>query len=116
MRFFVDGSFVEAKDIPNDIDGYFAVDLARWLSGDLERALAALDSCWTWEQDLREQFRRYPKPQLPMWHKYRVELFPDFGQPCGVRDATGRMLTFAEAFRQSRSFSQKGIIKIGGLS
>jgi hypothetical protein len=28
----------------------------------------------------------YPKLQLPMWHKYRVELYPHYGQLCGIRD------------------------------
>jgi hypothetical protein len=32
---FVDGSFVEDEDHPNDIDGYFVCDLRRFASGDL---------------------------------------------------------------------------------
>jgi len=36
---FVDGSFVEDKDHPNDIDGYFVCDLPRLASGDLQREL-----------------------------------------------------------------------------
>jgi hypothetical protein len=38
---FVDGSFVEEKDHPNDIDGYFTVDLRRVVSSNLERDLNA---------------------------------------------------------------------------
>jgi hypothetical protein len=112
---FIDGSFVEAKSTPNDIDGYFVVDRFRWLSGEVRRGLLAIDDIWTWDHNLRETFRRYPKPQLPMWHRYRVELFPDFGQQSGITNADGKVLTFPEAFRQSRSFVPKGIVKIGGL-
>ena len=37
---FIDGSFVEDKDHPNDIDGYFVCELSRLASGELERSLA----------------------------------------------------------------------------
>src|SRR5262249_55155983 len=33
---FIDGSFVEDKDHPNDIDGYFVCDLRHFASGRLE--------------------------------------------------------------------------------
>jgi len=113
---FIDGSFVEKKDVPNDIDGYFICDANEWAGGRLNRRLRELDPVWTWEQQGRSAFRRYPKPQLPMWHKYRVELFPDYGQFCGLFDGRGRKLRFADAFRLSRQFKPKGIVKIGGLS
>ena len=35
LEIFMDGSFVEDKDHPNDIDGYFVCDLRRLASGDL---------------------------------------------------------------------------------
>ena len=114
---FVDGSFVEDKDHPNDIDGYFACELARLASGDLERELNLLDShkVWTWDPASRRPYRGYPKKQLPMWHQYRVELYPHFGQVCGICDRYGHELTFPSAFRQRRSDGRpKGIIKIGG--
>jgi hypothetical protein len=38
---FIDGSFVEDKQHPNDIDGYFHCDLTRLASGELERELIA---------------------------------------------------------------------------
>jgi hypothetical protein len=113
---FIDGSFVENKDVPNDIDGYFVCDATRWASGQLIRDLQQLDSVWTWDPVQREPFRGYPKSQLPMWHKYRVELFPDYGQFCGLFDGHGGKLRFAEAFRTSRGFLPKGIVRIGGLS
>jgi hypothetical protein len=85
---FVDGSFVEDKDHPNDIDGYFVCDFRRFASGDLERDLNLLDSnkIWTWDPNSRRAFRGYPKRQLPMWHAYRVELYPHFGQLSGIKD------------------------------
>jgi hypothetical protein len=48
-----------------------------------------------------------------MWHKYRVELFPHVGQPTGITDRFGNDFVFPSAFRQSRDFKPKGIIKIG---
>ena len=71
---FADGSFVEDKDHPNDIDGYFACELQRLASGELQRELNLLDphKVWTWDPSDRRPFRGYPKKQLPMWHQYRV--------------------------------------------
>lgn len=114
---FVNGSFVEDKDHPNDIDGYFVCDLRFLASGELERRLNLLDpdKVWTWDPASRRPYRGYPKRQLPMWHKYRVELYPHYGQLSGIRDQFGHELEFPSAFRQSRRDSQpKGIVKIGG--
>jgi hypothetical protein len=114
---FIDGSFVEDKDHPNDIDGYFVCELKRLASGDLERDLNLLDrhKCWTWDPKQRRPHRGYPKKQLPMWHQYRVELYPHFGQPSGIRDRFGNELEFPSAFRLSRRDGKpRGIVKIGG--
>jgi hypothetical protein len=114
---FVDGSFVEDKDHPNDIDGYFVCDLHLLASGRLEQQLNLLDphKVWTWDPSARRPYRSYPKQQLPMWHQYRVELYPHVGQLSGIRDSHGNELEFPAAFRQSRrDGNPKGIIKIGG--
>lgn len=60
---FVDGSFAEDKDHPNDIDGYFECDLKRLASGELERELNLLDphKIWTWDPESRRPYRGYPK-------------------------------------------------------
>lgn len=116
---FVNGSFVEDKDHPNDIDGYFECDLRRLASGELQRELNALDphGVWTWDPRSRRSYRGYAKLQLPMWHVYRVELYPHFGQPAGIRDRFGNELEFPSAFRISRrSDTPKGIVKVGGLT
>ena len=114
---WIDGSFVEAKDHPNDIDGYFVCDLAYLASGRLQQALNALDpqQVWTWDPETRRPYRGYPKLQLPMWHVYRVELYPHVGQLCGIRDRYGHELEFPSAFRQARPHGKpKGIITITG--
>ncbi|HMO15656.1 MAG TPA: hypothetical protein PKD64_15385 [Pirellulaceae bacterium] len=116
---FIDGSFVEDKDHPNDIDGYFVCDLHQLASGELERDLNVLDphKIWTWNPSSRRPYRGYPKLQLPMWHVYRVELYPHVGQLSGIKDRFGNDLEFPSAFRQSRRDGKpKGIIRIGGES
>jgi hypothetical protein len=113
---FADGSFVEEKDHPNDIDGHFVCALADLASGELTRQLNLLDpyKIWTWDPRSRQAFRGYPKKQLPMWHRYRVELYPHVaGFSSGIRDARGHELEFPSAFRQSRRDGKaRGIIKL----
>ena len=115
---FADGSFAEDKNHPNDIDGYFVCDLKRLASGALERELNLMDpyKVWTWDPASRRPYQGYPKKQLPMWHKYRVELYPhvpNLGATSGIRDRYGNDLEFPAAFRQSRrDGSPRGIVKI----
>jgi hypothetical protein len=115
---FADGSFAEDKDHPNDIDGYFICDLQRLKSGELARELNLLepDKIWTWDPAPRRPYRGYPKQQLPMWHKYRVELYPHvpgLGIGSGIRDKHGNELEFPSAFRQSRrDGTPRGIVKV----
>ena len=40
---------------------------------------------------------------LPVWHAYRVELYPHYNQISGIRDRYGNDLQFPAAFRKSRS-------------
>ena len=115
---FADGSFAEDKDHPNDIDGYFVCDLARLRTGQLERELNLLDpdKVWTWDPASRRPYRGYPKRQLPMWHRYRIELYPHvpgLGIGSGILDRHGNELEFPAAFRQSRrDGTPRGIVKI----
>jgi hypothetical protein len=115
---FADGSFAEDKDHPNDIDGYFVCDLHRLSSGELTRELNLIDpdKVWTWDPASRRSYRGYPKKQLPMWHRYRVELYPHvpgLGLGSGIRDRHGHELEFPSAFRQSRrDGTPRGIVKI----
>jgi hypothetical protein len=112
---FVDGSFVEDKDHPNDIDGYFVCDPVRFASGQLEQELNRLDpqKCWTWSHAARRPYRGSPKLQLPMWHAYRVELYPHFAGLIAGTDKHGNALEFPAFFRKSRVTDKtKGIVKI----
>ena len=113
---FIDGSFAEDKGHPNDIDGYFVCDLMRLASGDLARELNLLDphKIWTWDPAARRPHLGYPKKQLPMWHEYRVELYPHYsGLLSGIRDQYGHELEFPSAFRRSRRDGKpRGIVKI----
>jgi len=115
---FADGSFAEDKDHPNDIDGYFVCSLDLLRTGQLTRELNLLDpyKVWTWDPASRRPYRGYPKRQLSMWHKYRVELYPHvpgLGLGCGIRDRHGNELEFPSAFRQSRRDGKpRGIVKI----
>lgn len=65
---FIDGSFVEDKAHPNDIDGYFECDFESFVSGELEQQLNLIDpnKAWTWSPESRRPYRGYPKQQLPM--------------------------------------------------
>jgi hypothetical protein len=104
---YADGSFAEDKDHPNDIDGYFVCGLRELASGELTRQLNLLDpfKVWTWDPLSRKPYRGYPKKQLPMWHQYRVELYPHvpgLGLGSGILDKWGNELEFPSAFRQSR--------------
>jgi hypothetical protein len=115
---FADGSFAEDKEHPNDIDGYFECDLRELMTGELERKLNLLDpsKVWTWDPSSRKPYRGYPKKQLPMWHKYRVELYPHvpgLGIGSGIVDKHGNELEFPSAFRQCRRNGKpRGIVKI----
>jgi hypothetical protein len=116
---FADGSFVEDKDHPNDIDGYFECDWRDFVSGGLQGRLNQLDPhrVWTWDPAERRPYRSYPKKQLPMWHQYRVELYPHLPGLIAGHDEHGNALEFPAFFRTSRrpllsGATQKGIIKI----
>ena len=119
---FADGSFAEDKDHPNDVDGYFVCDLQPLITGELARQLNLLDpsKVWTWDPASRKPYRGYPKKQLPMWHQYRVELYPHvpgLGIGSGILDKYGNELEFPSAFRQCRRNGKpRGIarIKYGG--
>jgi hypothetical protein len=65
---FVDGSFVEDKDHPGDIDGYFECDVVEFATGNIQRRLNELDphKVWTWDPPSRRPYRNQTKRQLPM--------------------------------------------------
>ncbi|MBI5242292.1 MAG: hypothetical protein HY922_01255 [Elusimicrobia bacterium] len=112
---FINGSFVEDKDHPNDIDGYFECDLKEFASGRLAQRLNMMDphKIWTWDPSSRRPHQDSDKKQLPMWHEYRVELYPHYDQLCSIPDRFGNLQMFPSAFRQSRrEYRSKGIVRI----
>nr|WP_018921998.1 hypothetical protein [Salsuginibacillus kocurii] len=81
----------------------------------MQYQLDALDpyKIWTWDSNSRKPYKGFTKKQLPMWHRYRVELYPHYGQLSGIVDEYGHQQQFPAAFRKTRdTFHQKGIIKI----
>jgi hypothetical protein len=60
---YADGSSVEDKDHPNDIDGYFVCGLRELATGDLAQQLNLLDphKVWTWDPLSRKPYRSYLK-------------------------------------------------------
>jgi hypothetical protein len=113
---FIGGSFAEGKEHPNDIDGYFVCDLMEYVSGALERKLNRLDphGIWTWNRAGRRACEDFAHLQLPMWHQYRIELYPHTPGACsGLKDRHGNDMEFPAAFRQSRrNKKQRGIVKV----
>lgn len=95
---FIDGSFVEDKASPSDIDGYFVADPITL--PDIVKELNRLDphKIWTWNWNSRIFDRNSAKPQLPMWHRYKVELYPHVGQESGILDEYGYEQMFPVAF------------------
>ena len=48
-----------------------------------------------------------------MWHKYRIELYPETGNPSGIVDRFGLHLPFSQAFRQRRATHEpKGLVRL----
>jgi hypothetical protein len=114
-RIFIDGSFVEDKAHPHDIDGYFECDRQRVTSGHLAAELNQLSPhrIWVWDDHHRIYDPSSGKAQLPMWHMYHVELYPHFGQSSGIKDEFGNTLVFPAAFRKTRDgHRQKGIVRV----
>lgn len=119
---YIDGSFVENKDHPNDIDGYIDTGINPVDKASMEKlvqqvsALNNLDpyKSWTWNPESRIFDPGTGKSQLPMWLRYRVELYPHIeGMFSGIRDKFGHNLQFPSAFRQSRrGFIEKGIVRL----
>lgn len=118
---YLDGSFVEDKDHPNDIDGYFDPHLSLYDRNDNQKFAQIVSSLnnldphkvWNWDPASRRSVAGFSKRQLPMWIFYRVEFYPHLGQGTGITDAFGNDLKFPSAFRQSRNgFRQKGIVRV----
>jgi hypothetical protein len=114
VEFWIDGSFVEAVDHPQDIDAFFTLDDPReWLT--LPDRLNQLEGSdiWTWRESDRRMFPGSVIPKPPFWGKYRVDIYPELSRPSGIFDEHGNPLTFSGAFRQQRqTYRRKGIVRL----
>ncbi len=112
---FIDGSFVEDKDHPNDIDGYFECDLHELASGELQRQLNLLDphKVWTWDPEKPKASPGFLETATPDVASIpRGTLSPLWSIMLAFRDEHGHELTFPSAFRQARDHTPRGIVKI----
>ncbi len=124
---FIDGSFVEEKPRPNDIDGYFEVDRQLYEFGHLEPLLnsahrknGGTKKIWGWDVPFRRRRRdSVYKTELIMWHEFRVELHPHHdGKHTGIFDEYGNEMLYPAAFRKTKepdgsgAYIQKGIVKL----
>ena len=87
--------------------------------GGLQDELNQLDPhrTWSWDPAERCPYRGYPKQQLPMWHQYRIELYPHTPGLIAGHDHRGHALEFPSWFRLSRrplasGAEEKGIVKL----
>jgi hypothetical protein len=113
MDVYADGSFATDKLRPGDIDGYFICDFEPFWRDQFPR-LVARDAAW----DLRQ--RRpdaYGKMKPLMWHRFHVELYPQFTPPfdalaVAATNPQGRNILFPEFFRHTRAGQPRGIVRI----
>ncbi len=111
----IGGSFVEDRNHPHDIDGYFYCDDQEFLSGRLEKTLNQLDphQAWNWDHRSRKPDAR-GRMRYPLRHRYCVDLFPNIGQGTGVFDDDGNERNFYSLMRwSSRVKKRRGVIQLG---
>ena len=104
---YIDGSFATDKLHPGDIDGYFVCQNSEGLDDfDFEQQLCDRlntrdkNHVWTWKDKDRKRPAEAEKGQLPMWFRYHVEIWPEYGQWSGqIHPLTHQKLTHAELFR-----------------
>ena len=111
----IGGSFVEDRNHPHDIDGYFYCDDRDFLSGQLERRPNQIDphKAWNWDHRSRAPDAR-GRMRYPLWHRYRVDLFPNIGQGTGVFDDNGNERNFYSLMRWSDRVKRlRGVILLG---
>jgi hypothetical protein len=114
----IGGSFVEDRNYPYDIDGYFYCDFDQFRSGELQERLNRLDppGAWDWDPRSRRPDSR-GKLQYPLWHRYHIDLYPNHGQGTGVFDESFNEMNFYALMRWSpRVGRARGAIQLGGPS
>ena len=110
---YIDGSFVQDKDHPGDIDGCFECDFNDWNSGSLEKRLnqLAAKKVWGWGADATRLV--LGTSRLLMWATYRVELHPYFPEfPTGII-MDDEFVPFPDAYHRFRGRPEtKGLLKL----
>lgn len=110
---YADGSFATDKLHPGDIDGYFVCDYQTFVR-DQHQRLIARDAAWDYSQRRPDA---HGKRKLLMWHRYQVELFPQFTPPFeslipAATSRAGGPVLFPEFFRHTRAGQPRGIVRI----
>lgn len=103
---YIDGSFIESKGEPDDIDGYYTVDAAQLAQvvGRLYRVnplLPRVNDQSTWVHIPKKGEKR---PEL--YQQFHIELFWE------IITVPPSPAFFATWFRQTRSHRSKGIVRI----
>ncbi len=111
---YLDGSFVEDKLRPGDIDGYYVTTQSA-IAGGLLGRLNARNPLPIWTMSNRLLDLETGKRKPLMWHIHKVELYAEQGQFTGILDEFGHNQTFPAAFRKTREergWKPKGIIRL----
>lgn len=111
---YLGGSFASSAGRPQDLDGYFVCERLAYKARVLHDALNAQDPhrAWTWSREDRRPDER-GRLRLPMWLRYRVELFPYYGQGhTNVSDGAGGDVNFPRLFRHAHDGSPRGVIRL----
>jgi hypothetical protein len=112
---YINGSFVQNKPHPGDIDGCFEGDFADWNSGDLEKRLNSAAPKKVWDWSLASKRQVFGESRLLMWVSYRVELYPVVPEfPTSGVDTDDGFVPFPDGYRliKNRSHETKGILKL----
>ncbi|WP_102344743.1 DUF6932 family protein [Bacillus sp. Marseille-P3661] len=113
-KIFVDGSFVEDKASPEDIDCYFECGFKDFSQGKVEEALRKANPEENWGLGKDDLITKNGKTRFAIWHKYHVDLWPECGLESGIFDKSGsNNLKISQAFRQQKeTYRKKGIVKL----
>jgi len=107
---YINGSFTEDRDRPNDIDGYFVCSVSDQVNRVVEKKLNQIDpfKAWGWDEHIRHPGRR-----LPLWLRYHVVLWPYAPGTMFGCDDLGNPLEMSQAFRRTKFKGiAKGIIRL----
>lgn len=115
---YIDGSFCTNKEKPGDIDGYYEVDLGVQTREEAFEQLAILAHelnslspypVWEW---WNKRPNKEGKLKCEMWHRYRIELFPNCYGVYALGDSQGTRVKFSDMYRKDKDGIEKGIVKI----